>query len=87
MDDIPQLDGYTLCEAAEEVAHEIRSRQLNILTLIQLMQKMDSGELDVTTLKTTLDMPTGFSSIKESVHEISDLVDTLVVYIREQENP
>ncbi|GAB5490885.1 MAG: hypothetical protein Phog2KO_11000 [Phototrophicaceae bacterium] len=87
MDDIPQLDGYTLCEAAEEVAHEIRSRQLNILTLIQLMQKMDSGELDVTTLKTTLDMPTGFSSIKESVHEISDLVDTLIVYIREQENP
>ena len=87
MDDIPQLDGYTLCEAAEEVAHEIRSRQLNILTLIQLMRKIEAGELDASSLKTTLDMPTGFSSIKESVHESSDWMDTLVAYIREQENP
>ena len=83
---MPRFDGYSPYEATEEVAHEIRSRQLNILTLIQLMQKIDSGELDATTLKTSLDMPTGFSSIQESVHEISVLMDSLVAYIREQEN-
>lgn len=86
MSDTERFDGCTPYEAAEEVAHEIRSRQLHVLTLIQLMQKIESGELDSRTLKTPIDIATGFSDIQDCVHEISDLMDSLLVYMRKQEN-
>lgn len=84
--DASQLDGLNSREAVEEVAHEIRSHQLNILGLIQLMQKIESGELDTHNLTSPLDLPTGFTSIQQSVNEMSDLVDILIEFMREQDD-
>ena len=81
-----QFDEYTPREAVENAAHEIRSRQLNILSLVQLMQKIESGEVDSDTLNSPLSMTTGFESIQQSVNEISELLDNLVDYMRDYEN-
>ncbi|MEM9954384.1 MAG: hypothetical protein AAF846_22435 [Chloroflexota bacterium] len=80
-----QLQGLSSREAVEEVAHEIRSRQLSILGLVQLLRRIESGEVDVNNLSAEFNLPRGLDSIQQCVHEISGLLDVLVDYMREED--
>lgn len=86
MVDNTQLEPYTPRQAVEDVAHEIRSHQLNILSLVRLMQKIEAGEVDTDTLNSPMNITIGFESIQQSIYEISELLDHLVEYMRDQEN-
>lgn len=86
MGDNPRRESYTPRQAVEDIAHEIRSRQLNILSLVRLMQKIEKGEVDTDSFNSPMNITTGFESIQQSVYEISELLDQLVEYMREQEN-
>lgn len=77
------LKGLNSREAVEEIAHEIRTRQLSILSLVQLIRRIESGELKADS--TALDTPKGLDSIQQCVHEISGLMDKLVEYVREED--
>ncbi|MEO1288180.1 MAG: hypothetical protein AAFV93_10460, partial [Chloroflexota bacterium] len=61
-----QLQGLSSREAVEEVAHEIRSRQLSILGLVQLLRRIESGDVD--NLPTEFNLPRGLDSIQQCVH-------------------
>ena len=80
------LKGLNSRQAVEEIAHEIRSRQLSILSLVQLMRRIESGEVDAGSLPSKLDIPQGLDSIQTCVREISELLDTLVDYVREEDS-
>ena len=79
------LKGLNSRQAVEEVAHEIRTRQLSILSLVQLLRRIDSGEVEQDSLPASFDVPQGLDSIQECVHEISDLMNRLVDYVREED--
>lgn len=81
-----QLNGLSSQQAVEEVAHEIRSRQLSILGLVQLLRRIESGDVDVKALPSDFNLPTGLDSIQQCVHEISGLLDVLVEHVREEDH-
>ncbi|MGB7338621.1 MAG: hypothetical protein WBC91_07000 [Phototrophicaceae bacterium] len=85
MPDDLKLNGLNSEQAVEEVAHEIRSRQLSILTLVQLLRRIDSGDVSMANLPSEFDIPQGLDSIQQCVHEISHLLDTLLTHMRDQD--
>lgn len=86
MPDNISLHGLNTREAVEEVAHEIRTRQLSILSLVQVLRRVESGELSLTALPDNLQTPRNLEAIQQCVHEISQLVDSLVEHVRSDDN-
>jgi|GEM_PF-3975660 len=83
MPDNLHLQGLNTREAVEEVAHEIRTHQLSILSLVQVLRRVESGELNIASLPANLQIPRNLDSIQQCVHEISQLMDTLVDHVRD----
>lgn len=80
------LKGLNSCEAVEEIAHEIRTRQLSILSLVQLIRRIESKELEVGSTSDIPGKPENLDSIQVCVHEISELLDKLIDYVREEDS-
>ena len=72
-------------EAVEEIAHEVRTRQLSILSLVQLIRRIESGEVKANLTATIPDTSENLDSIQQCVHEISQLMDKLVDYVSEED--
>lgn len=81
-----ELGGMDTREAVEEIAHQIRSHQLQILSTLQLLRRLEAGDLNSDTLETPLDLEHGFDVIQQSIHRISELMTVLVDYVRDDEN-
>ncbi|MGJ3237652.1 MAG: hypothetical protein ACFE0Q_03000 [Anaerolineae bacterium] len=79
------LDGLTSRQAVEEIAHEIRTRQLSILSLVQLLRHVNSGDVDIDHLPAKMGVEPNLAAIQQCVHEISDLMDVLVDFVREND--
>lgn len=76
------LNDLNAKQAVEDVVHEIRSRQLSILTLVQILRRLEAGDVDITNLPPDVDTPQSLDAIQQCVHEISDLLDALLIYMR-----
>lgn len=81
-----ELGGMDTREAVEEIAHQIRSHQLQILSTLQLLRRLEAGDLNSDTLESPLDLAQGFDVIQQSIHRISELMTVLVDYVRDDEN-
>lgn len=80
------FEGLNARQAAEEAAHEMRNHQMHIIGMVQLLQRMNTGDLDGQSLIPPFSSNDGLLQIQESVREISDCMDALVAYLRELDN-
>jgi hypothetical protein len=78
--------GLSAREAVEEAAHEMRNHQMAIIGLVNLLQRMNAGDLDGQSLVPPLSPNDGLLQIQHSVREISECMDALLAYVRELDN-
>ena len=83
MPDSRWFEGLSARQAVEEAAHEMRNHQLQIMGMAQLLQKMNTGDLDGQNLVPPLSPNDGLTQIQQSIREISTCMDALVDYLRQ----
>lgn len=80
------FEGLSARQAVEEAAHEMRNHQMHIIGMVNLLQRMNAGDLDGQNLVPPLSPSDGLSQIQQSVREISDCMDALLEHVRELDN-
>ena len=80
------FEGLSARQAVEEAAHEMRNHQMQIIGMVQLLQRMNAGDLDGRNLVPPLSASDGLLQIQQSVREISDCMDALLEHVRELDN-
>jgi hypothetical protein len=83
MSETQWFEGLSARQAVEEAAHEMRNHQMHIISMAQVLQRMNRGDLDGQNLVPPLSPDDGLLQIQQAVRDISSCMDALLEYVRQ----